>query len=210
MPPLTIWGRANSNNVKKALWIAEELGLQYKQINAGMQFGVVNTPAYRALNPNGQVPTIQDGEVVVYESNAIVRYLAAKNAPDTPFFPADVAARAHADQWMDWSSTNFFPTFRTVFWGVLRTPKEKQDWGAINDAVAQVERLLAVPEAVLATQPYLSGAEFGIGDIPLGATIYLYFEMDIQRAAQLPNLQAWYERLRARPAYQKAVMLPLS
>lgn len=208
--PLKIWGRINSNNVKKVLWIAEELGLKYEQRNAGRQFGVVDTPEYRALNPNGKVPTIQDGDVVIWESNAIVRYLAAKHAPNTPLYPSSPASRAQSDQWMDWMSTTFFPTFQPAFWGILRTPAEEQDWAKINGSIKAAEELLQIPEALLAKQSYLSGQEFGIGDIPLGAAIYLYQEMDITRTDKLPNVKAWYERLKQRPAYQKAVMTELS
>lgn len=207
---LKIWGRTNSNNVKKVLWVAAELGLKYERLDAGMQYGVVNTPEYRALNPNGQVPTIQDGDTVIWESNAITRYLAAKHAANTPLYPASLEQRALADQWMDWSSTTFFPLFRLVFWGILRTPADQQDWNKIKEDMKGSEKLLEIPEATLAKQPYLSGQEFGIGDIPLGVFIYTYFELDTERTTRLPNLRAWYERLKQRPAYQKAVMIPLS
>lgn len=113
---LKIWGRKNSSNVRKPLWAAEELGLAYEAIDAGGAFGVVDTPEYRAMNPNGRVPVIQDDGFVLWESNAIVRYLLAKHAADTSWYPADPQTRATADKWMDWTTSSFAGPFRTVFW----------------------------------------------------------------------------------------------
>lgn len=206
---LKIWGRKNSSNVRKALWAAEELGLAYEAIDAGGAFGVVDTPEYRAMNPNGRVPVIEDEGLVLWESNAIVRYLLARHAPDSPWYPADPRTRATADKWMDWTSSSFAGPFRTVFWGVLRTPAERQDWTAINAAIKECDELLNMADHALISQPYLSGNEIGMGDIPLGSFIYAWFEMPIERAPQ-PHLQAWYERLKQRPAYQKAVMTALT
>ena len=206
---LKVWGRKNSSNVRKVLWCAEELALPYEREEAGGAFGVVDTPQYRALNPNGRVPMIEDGDFVLWESNAIVRYLLAKHAPESAWYPADAQARAVADKWMDWTTSSFAGPFRTVFWGVLRTPAEKQDWKAINAAIKECDELLNMADHALISQPYLSGNDIGMGDIPLGSFIYAWFEMPIERAPQ-PHLQAWYERLKQRPAYQKAVMTALT
>jgi len=206
---LKIWGRKNSSNVRKALWAAEELGLAYEAIDAGGAFGVVDTPEYRAMNPNGRVPVIEDDGLVLWESNAIVRYLLARHAANSAWYPAEPRARATADKWMDWTSSSFAGPFRTVFWGVLRTPAEKQDWAAINAAIKECDELLNMADHALISQPYLSGNDIGMGDIPLGSFIYAWFEMPIERAPQ-PHLQAWYERLKQRPAYQKAVMTALT
>ncbi|EJN18480.1 glutathione S-transferase family protein [Pseudomonas sp. GM80] len=206
---LKIWGRKNSSNVRKPLWAAEELGLAYEAIDAGGAFGVVDTPQYRAMNPNGRVPVIEDDGFVLWESNAIVRYLLAKHAPNSAWYSADPQARAIADKWMDWTTSSFAGPFRTVFWGVLRTPADKQDWSAINAAIKECTELLSMADEALASQPYLSGQDIGMGDIPLGSFIYAWFEMPIERAPQA-HLQAWYERLKQRPAYQKAVMTALT
>jgi glutathione S-transferase len=206
---LKIWGRKNSSNVRKALWCAEELGLVYQAIDAGGAFGVVDTPEYRAKNPNGRVPMIEDDGFVLWESNTIVRYLAARHASGSAWYPADVQARAQAEKWMDWTTSSFAAPFRTVFWGVLRTPAEQQDWAAINAAIKECDDLLAMVERTLSEQPYLSGDEIGMGDIPLGSFIYAWFEMPIQRA-ELPGVGAWYARLQQRPAYRKAVMTALT
>ena len=206
---LKIWGRKNSSNVRKPLWAAEELGLAYEAIDAGGAFGVVDTPEYRAMNPNGRVPVIQDDGFVLWESNAIVRYLAARHAPDSALYPADPQQRAVADKWMDWTTSSFAEPFRHVFWGVLRTPAEQQDWVQINGAIKTVQSLLVMVDEALTRQPYLSGDEFGMGDIPLGSFIYAWFEMPIERPA-MPHLESWYERLKARPAYRSAVMTALT
>ena len=206
---LKIWGRNNSVNVQKPLWCCEELGLQYQRIDAGGSFGIVNTPQYRALNPNGLVPTLEDGPFVLWESNAIVRYLLALHAAGTAWYPDDLKARAIADKWMDWTTSSFAGPFRTVFWGVLRTPADQQDWPAIHAAIKECDTLLSMADQALAVKPYLSGDEIGMGDIPLGSFIYAWFEMPIERAPQ-PHLQAWYARLKQRPAYRKAVMTALT
>ncbi|WP_236198692.1 glutathione S-transferase family protein [Pseudomonas pseudonitroreducens] len=204
---LKIWGRKNSSNVRKALWCAEEAGVAYERIDAGGAFGLVNDGPYRALNPNGVVPTLEDDGFVLWESNSIVRYLAARYAPD--LYPQDLQARASAEKWMDWTTSSFAAPLRTVFWGTLRTPPEQRDAAAIQAAIDTCVALLAVPEAALAKQPFLTGEQFGMGDIPLGSFIYAWFEMPIERPAQ-PHLAAWYERLKARPAYRAAVMTDLT
>ncbi|WP_370599728.1 glutathione S-transferase [Pseudomonas nitroreducens] len=204
---LKIWGRKNSSNVRKALWCAEEAGLAYERIDAGGAFGVVNEAPYRALNPNGVVPTLDDDGFILWESNSIVRYLAARYAP--ALYPQDLQQRASAEKWMDWTTSTLAGPFRTLFWGTLRTPPEQRDRAAIQAALDTCARLLDIPEQTLAKQPYLSGEQLGIGDIPLGSFIYAWFEMPIERPSQ-PHLEAWYARLKARPAYRDAVMTELT
>lgn len=206
---LKIWGRKNSSNVRKALWCAEEMGLAYEAVDAGGAFGVVNTPEYRALNPNGRIPLLEDDGFVLWESNTIVRYLAARHVANSHWYPADVQVRASAEKWMDWTTSTFAEPFRQVFWGVLRTPAKEQDWVKINAAKTICCELLSMVERTLSEQPYLSGAEIGVGDIPLGSFIYAWFEMPIERPS-MPALEAWYGRLQERPAYRKAVMTALT
>lgn len=204
---LRIWGRANSVNVKKALWAVEELGLAYERIDAGMQYGVVNTPEYRRINPNGLVPTIEDDGFILWESHAIVRYLAARYGAGS-LWPQDVRQRADAERWMEWSYT-FQAQFRTVFWGLVRTPPEKRDAKAIDEARAKCAELLNVPDAALRGRPYLGGEALTIGDIPLGCHVHLWMRLPIERPAH-PGLTGWFERLCARPAFTKVVDIPLS
>lgn len=204
---LRIWGRSNSVNVKKALWAAEELGLAYERIDAGMQYGVVGTPEYRRLNPNGLVPTLDDDGFILWESHAIVRYLAAKYGAGG-LWQEDVRKRADGERWMEWSYT-FQAQFRAVFWGLVRTPPEKRDVKAIDEARAKCAELLNVPDAALRDRPYLGGDVLTTGDIPLGCHVHLWMRLPIERPAH-PGLTRWFERLCARPAFAKVVDIPLS
>jgi len=204
---LKIWGRVNSVNVKKVLWVVEELGLKYERIDAGMQHGVVNTPEYKKMNPNALVPTIDDDGFVLWESHSIVRYLAAKHGAGT-LWPADLKQRADSDRWMDWALT-FQASFRTVFWGLVRTPPEKRDLQAIEEARQKCAELLAIPNAALANRPYFAGNSLTIGDIPLGCHVHLWMRLAIERPAHA-NLQRWFDRLCTRAPFKKIVDIPLS
>jgi len=205
---LKIWGRINSVTVKKVVWAAEECGVAYERIDAGMQYGVVSTPAYLAMNPNARVPTLDDDGFVLWESNTMVRYLARRYGQGT-LDPQDLRQYADADRWMDWCTSTLAGAFRNVFWGMVRTPIEQRDAKAIETSRVETAKLLAIPEAVLAHQPYLAGAQFTMGDIPLGCFVHLWLSMPIERPAH-PALTAWHARLAARPAFQKAVNTPLT
>ena len=204
---LRIWGRVNSVNVKKALWAADELGLKYERVDAGMQYGVNKTPEYLAMNPTGLVPTISDDGFTLWESHSIVRYLAAKHGMGS-LCPADLRARADADRWMDWAFT-FQNAMRNVFWGLIRTPPEKRDPKAIEEGRKRSIELLAIPESLLARRKYVAGDTFTMGDIPLGCEVQRYMRVPIARP-KLPAVEAWFERLRERPAFLKNVDIPLS
>ena len=204
---LTIWGRANSANVKKVLWVAEELGLAYRRIDAGGAFGRLDTPEFRAMNPMGLVPVLQDGDLTLFESNVIVRYLAAKYGAGA-LWPADPAARAKAERWMDWNHTVGF-AMRDAIFGLLRTPPEKRDPVAIEKSLAESARLVAIAAAALEESPWLSGGEFGIGDIPFGSYLHTWLALPVARADH-PALADWYARLRRRPAYAKVVAVPVT
>lgn len=205
---LKIWGRTNSVNVKKVLWCADELGLAYERRDAGMQFGVVNEPWYRKLNPNGLVPTLEDDGLVLWESNAIVRYLAAKHATGT-LSPADPGERAASDKWMDWTLSSLIGPYRDLFWGMVRTEPVKRDMGRIEASRARCVELFSMVDAALEGRRYLAGERLTIGDIPLGCFAYAWYAMPIERPA-MPRLDAWYARLCERPAYRKNVLIPLT
>jgi glutathione S-transferase len=205
---LKIWGRKNSVNVKKVLWAAEELGLKYERIDAGLEFGVNKTPEYLAMNPTGLVPTIDDDGFALWESHTIVRYLAAKHGAGS-LVPTDLKARADAERWMDWTHTFSREFQRPVFWPLVRTPPEKRDMKAIAEAVNKCSELLAIPEKTLLRKPYLAGASFTMADIPLGCHVQLWMRLPIERP-EYPGLSAWFERLCARPAYRDVVDIPVS
>ncbi len=205
---LVVWGRNNSVNVQKVLWCCEEMVLGYERIDAGLAFGVVNTPQYRSLNPNGLVPTIDDDGFVLWESNAIVRYLAAKHASGS-LWPVDLKVRADADRWMDWSNTTFWPAIRTLFLGLVRTAPDKRDPKALEESRLKTAEVLGIMDAHLKTHAYLAGDAFTMGDIVLGCGIWRWMALPIERPA-LPNVQRWFDTLARRAAYKKIVMLPLS
>jgi glutathione S-transferase len=201
---LTVWGRLSSINVQKVTWTLDEIGLAYQHIPAGGDFGGLDDPAFRAMNPHGHVPVINDSGLVVWESNAIVRYLCARH---DAFGAADAARRAQADQWMDWSATSLQPPMMAFFWGWYRTPEAYRDAQHNAAQLAETNRQWAVLNAVLARQPYLGGDAFGMADIPAGTLTYRWWRMAIDRPA-LPHLDAWRARLEARPAFQTWVMRP--
>jgi glutathione S-transferase len=205
---LRIWGRSNSINVQKVLWCCEELDIRYERVDVGGPFGGNREPGYLRLNPNGLVPTISDGGFVLWESNAIVRYLAAKHGMGT-LCPKHLAARADADRWMDWQMGTLWANFRPVFVGLIRRPPEKRDWAHIATAKSKTTENLAMLDAHLAARDYVAGAAFTMADIPLGVTAYRWFSLEIERPL-MPNLEDWYERLCARSPYKATVMLPLS
>jgi glutathione S-transferase len=204
---LKIWGRVNSVNVKKAMWCVAELGIPCERIDAGMQFGVVNTPEYRRMNPTGLVPTIDDDGFTLWESHSIVRYLCAKHSAGR-LWPTDLRARADAERWMDWAFA-FQSAMRNVFWGLIRTPPEKRDMNAIEDGRKKTLGLLPVLEQTLARQPYVAGQAFTMGDIPIGCEVQRYMRVPIERPP-FPAVQAWFERLRERKPFRDHVDLPLT
>jgi glutathione S-transferase len=204
---LKIWGRTNSVNVKKVLWAAEELGLEYQRIDAGMQHGVTKTPEYMKMNPNSLVPTIDDEGFVLWESHTIVRYLCARHGAGT-LWPIDPRTRTDGERWMDWAFT-FQGALRDVFWGLIRTPPEKRDAQAIEAGRQKSAALLAVPERTLRERPYVGGASFTMADIPLGCEVQRWMRVPIERPA-FPAVQAWFERLRERPAFRQFVDTPLT
>jgi glutathione S-transferase len=208
MEMLKIWGRANSINVQKVLWAADELGLKFERVDAGGAFGVTDTPQYLAMNPNKVVPTIQDGDATIWESNSIVRYLGATYGAGK-LWPSDPKVRALADRWMDWQLSTISEPMRIVFWGLVRTPPEKRDMAAIEAAAKQAGELFRRLDGWLAGKRYVAGAEFSMGDIPVGCFAYRWYALPIERP-ELANMRGWYERLRERAPYMKHIALPMT
>jgi glutathione S-transferase len=208
---LTIHGRANSINVQKALWAADECGLTYTRTDVGGAFGGNDQPWYQAMNPNGVVPTIDDNGYVLWESNAIIRYFAARYGSGG-FWPADPQARGAADRWMDWQQTTVQSGMTTLFWGLIRTAPEKRDLAAIERARVATAAIWQRLDAHLADRPYVGGDSFTMGDIPAGAMVYRWLNLPFARddLPAMPHLQAWHERLAQRPAYRKHVMIVMT
>ena len=205
---LKIWGRTNSINVHKVMWVVGELGIPHERIDAGMQFGIVDEPWFRAMNPNGRVPTINDDGFVLWESNAIVRYL-AKQYGAGRLSPADTETYASADRWMEWSTTTLAPLMTPLFWGHIRTPPENRDLDALEKTRIQMEDVMQILDANLATRQFVAGDEISVGDIAVGCYVHRWFALPMARGNH-PHVAAWYARLSQRPAFREHVMLPLS
>ena len=205
---LKIWGRVNSINVMKVLWCADELGLKYERVDAGMAFGVVTEDWYGAMNPNRRVPTIDDDGLVLWESNTIVRYLAAKHDAGG-LSASDPGQRALSEKWMDWELSTPAEDMRYLFWGLIRNSAKYSDKGLQAQAVASLNEKWRILDASLADRDFVAGDRLTIGDIPVGCVVERWSKLPIERAS-LPNLQAWHERLKLRPAFQKHVMQPLT
>jgi glutathione S-transferase len=205
---LRVWGRVNSVNVKKVMWCVGELGVPFERLEAGMEHGVVGTPEYRAMNPNARVPTIDDDGFVLWESNAIVRYLSLKYSLGK-LCPGDYAQRADSDRWMDWTTGHLAATFREVFWGTVRTAPENRDLALIEKNRAATAKTLDIVDELLARRTFVAGDRLTMGDIPLGCYVNLWMRMPIERPAH-PHLAAWHKRLLERPAFTSWVNTPLS
>lgn len=206
---LRIWGRRNSHNVQKVMWLVGELDLDHEHIPAGGSHGLLGTPEFLAMNPHGRVPVVDDGGQVVWESHAILRYLAAVHGTPS-FWPVNPAARAWQDQWMDWTATTLQPDFLSgVFWGFYRTPETARDETAIAAKIAVCARHFQLLDQILARQPFLSGTDLGLADIAAGTNLFRYFTLDIDRPV-VPNVEAWRQRIEGRPAYRTHVMIDYS
>ena len=205
---MKIWGRINSINVMKVLWCADECGLKYDRVDVGMAFGGNDQKWYLDMNPNGVVPTVEDGGRIIYESNTIVRYLAARYGAGS-LWPNDPGVRSEADRWMDWQNSTVNGPMRDAFWGLIRTAPEKRDMAAIKKSAVDAGKVWARLDQKLEGKLYVAGQHFTMGDIPVGCFIHRWYALDIERP-DLKNVKAWYERLKTRPAYARHVMAPLS
>ena len=208
MSSLHIWGRLSSINVKKVVWAAQELLLDFQRTEAGGAHGVVKTPEYMQRNANSLVPVIDDDGFVLWESNVIVRYLCARHAMGT-LYPTDLQARFDAERWMDWQQTTLNPASRPGFWQLIRTPPEQRNAQVIADSNAAVERLMALLDTHLAQSRFMLGERFSMADIPLGCEVHRWFGLPQQREDR-PHLERWFAELRARPASQGVLDMALS
>lgn len=209
MSTLKIWGRSSSVNVQKVMWAVGELGVLHHRIDAGGAFGGLDAEDFIAMNPNRLVPVMDDGGFILWESNAIIRYLASTYGRGG-LHPAEKRDIARADQWMDWAITSLYADIiSTCFLGLIRTPASERNTAAVAAAAERVGNKLALLDKHLDGRAFIGGAELTMADIPAGAYMYRYFTLPIQRP-KLPNVEAWYQRLGERPAYQRHVMLDYS
>ena len=205
---LRIWGRISSVNVQKVVWTADELGIAYERKDAGGAFGIVATPEYKRMNPNSLVPLIEEDGFVLWESNAIVRYFAAKHAPGT-LWPDDLRRRADVDRWMDWQATTFTPAMRDAFWQLVRVPAEKRDAAAIEASRSASEKAAAVLEGHLAGRQFVSGDAFSPADIVLGCAAHRWLNLPLAREPR-PHMERWYASLKSRPGAAQVLSTPVT
>ncbi len=193
---LRIWGRMSSINVKKVVWTAQELGLEFQRTEAGGAFGVVKTPEYMRLNPNSTVPVIEDGQddnFVLWESNVIVRYLCHKHSLGD-LCPTDLRERFDAERWMEWQQTTVNPASRSGFWNLIRTPEPERNVLVMAESNAAVEQLMAMLDAHLAQRKFMVGERFSMADIPLGCEVHRWFGLPQARQSR-PHIERWYASL---------------
>ncbi|MBT0384230.1 glutathione S-transferase family protein [Morganella morganii] len=205
---ITVWGRKNSSNVKKVLWCLTELGLTYQQKDAGGPFGGLDTPEYLAMNPNKTIPTYQDGEFILWESNAILSYLADKY-DDGTLLPHNAEFRARAAQWMYWSDGSLFPYIKAMMGLLVRTPAEQRDPERVEELKQALNRLIAMLNDDLAQRDYIAGDTFSIADMALVPLLYPWREVCHDRP-DFPHIERWFARIETRPAYRDIVALPVS
>jgi glutathione S-transferase len=207
---ITIWGRPNSVNVQKVLWCLRELDLAYERIAAGMAFGRNREPEYLAMNPNGRVPTLVEGDFVLWESNSIMRYLVRAYRPQSPIYPHAPKVRAGVDRWLDWTLSTLQPVDRPVFWALVRTPPEQRDMAAIQrDADAEAVQWRIV-DAQLSTRRFIEGDDFTLADIALGAYARRWFGVEGITKPSFVNLERWFAQFGNRPGFIQFIAPPLS
>ena len=203
---ITVWGRATSSNVQTVMWALAELGLAHERIDWGGAFGGNDDPEFRAMNPNGLVPVLKDGDVVLWESPAIVRYLGARYG-DERFWPQDPGVRARLDMWAEWVKTSVAPQLvYKVFWQLVRTTAAARSMAAVASGAEALRELMPRLDARLKEGAYLGGDDVCFADIVAGHVLYRYMTLEFEKAAT-PHLDAYYARLAARPAYAEHVMV---
>lgn len=204
---LTVWGRKTSSNVQALMWCIGELGLDYTRHDVGHVHGGNDTPEFLAMNPNGVVPVLRDGDSpALWETGAILRYLATRYGSES-FWPADPIARAEIDKWAEWAKINATLAFTgPIFWRVVRTAPSKQDPAAIQAAIEKFDTLLAIADAQLSRQSFLAGPDFTLADIQLGHLLFRYYDIAIARPSR-PHVERYYAALTERPAYREHVMV---
>jgi len=206
---LKIWGRTTSSNVQKVLWTCAELGITYDRVDHGGPFGGNRDPEYLKLNPNGLVPTVIDGDLVMWESNTICRYLCNTRPNGGSLYPSDFAARTHVERWMDWQLSVVGAPMGALLQGLIRSTPETRDAGAIEAARRRAIAAWEIVDDALADEPYLGGKSLSLAEIVMGTHIYRWFNYPIERP-QMPRLHAWYERCLERPGFKNHIVMPIT
>ena len=209
---LRLWGRKSSINVQKVLWCLADLGLKegadFERIDAGLQFGIVRSPEFLKLNPNGLVPALEDQDLVLWESNTILRYLASQHDKNK-HFPSDIKSQYGSEKWMDWQVGTLWPALRPAFLGLTRVPESERDYPAIQKAYQEANQLFSLLDQTLASQAYCSGKQFNIGDIVLALCVHRWmllnesFAKQTGSRADLKNIERWLTQIKAETHFQE-------
>lgn len=202
---LTIWGRANSANVQKPMWLIGELGLEHRRIDVGGPFGGLDAPEFRELTPHRVIPVLQDDDLTVWESTAILRYLAEIYGDDA-LWPVDAKDRARIDMWIDWTNTSWVPAITQLFNAYVRTPTANRAPAALQRVVNAAGAVAQRADEQLAGRPFLAADHFTLADIAFGVLLFRFFTLETPRP-DLPNLQRYYAALQERPAYRDHAMI---
>jgi glutathione S-transferase len=196
---LEVWGSTSAANVQKVTWFLEEIGQPFVARGIGYTGSDPIDEVYLKVRGGEASPILKDGELVLWEGNAVIRYLAETYAPGR-FYPAALAARAEADRWMDYQLSTIRPPLHAML-------RDQLDVRAVTRNAAKLAEAMEPVEAALARRPYLAGDTFTIGDIPVGINAYRWFLLDVERPKS-PAIEAWVERLKARPAFAKTIVPP--
>lgn len=202
---IKIWGRANSANVQKPMWLIGELGLEHERVDVGGAFGALDTPEYLAMNPNATIPTMQHGDVILWESTAILRYLAEIYGDDA-LWPVDAAERARIDMWIDWCNTTWAPAVVGLFVTFVRTPRDARDPKSVQRVVDTASAVAMKAERRLKESAHLAAEHFTLADIAFGTFLLRYFTLEFQRP-DTPALADYYQRMQQRPAFATHAMI---
>lgn len=204
---LTIYGRATSSNVQMVMWTVAELGLDHERLDYGHVHGGLDTPEYGAMNPHRKVPVLKDGDLVMWESAAIVRYLAARYGDGGAFWPTDPVLRARVDMWAEWGKNTLCNGFTVpIFWARVRTAAERRDTTRMEQAICDFNAFMALLADPLEDQTYICGDTLSVADIAIGHLLYRWFTIDVARDPN-PVVEAYYQRLTELDHYRTHVMV---
>jgi glutathione S-transferase len=205
---ITVWGRANSTNVIKVLWLCEELNLEFDRKDVGGPFGGLQTKHFLSLNPNGIIPVLEDDGAVVWESHSVLRFLAQKYGEDS-LYPAETVARSQVERWLDWHISTLAPVLNPVFVAFYRTAPEARNQAALAAVIEKLTSAMTLLDEHLSAQPFIAGAQFSIADIAFGNSVWRWSQFPIERP-KLQHVERWQARLSERPGYRKYAALPLA
>jgi glutathione S-transferase len=200
MSTRTLWGRLNSINVQKVLWLCEDLNLEFERLDAGLQFGVNQTLQYLNMNPNGLVPTLKEDNFILWESHSILRYLAKTHDRMGTFYPENPQNAAWVDQWLDWSNTSAWPPMRILFWGWIRSSEQERNLAELEKNRLIMQKMLRILDRQLSVHPWVAGEHFTLADIPLALIVHRWLHLPIDRETFI-NIEHWFQEVSNRPGF---------